>query len=111
MWTGAVSWRLHRRLLLGRKVETGGEEDEGGDPGECDGGGWVEEAVVADFHEAFRQDMLEESADELEGGQGHGSPSITVGLFVAEEYGMVFNLQDSAVGDGYPEDIGGKVLN
>ena len=50
-------------MLLGRKVETGGEEDEGGDPGECDGGGWVEEAVVADFHEAFRQDVLEESAD------------------------------------------------
>ena len=55
--------------------------------------------------------MLEESADELEGTQGHGSPSITVGLLVSEEYSIVLDLDDPAVGDGTSEDIGGKVLD
>ena len=66
---------------------------------------------MADFHEAFGQDVLEESADELEGSQGHGSPSIAVGLLVSEEYGIVLDLDDPAVGDGDSEDIGGKVLD
>jgi len=55
--------------------------------------------------------VLEESADELEGTQGHSSPSITAGLLVSEEYGIVLDLDDPAVGDGNSEDIGGKVLD
>ena len=111
MGAGAWGWWLDDNLLLGREIETEGEMDEGGDPGEGDGRGWVEEAVVADLHEAFGQDMLEEPADELEGTESHGSPSVAVGLLVAEEYGIVFHLQDSAVGDGDAEDIGGEVLD
>jgi hypothetical protein len=34
MRTGAGSWGVGGRLFLGRKVETEGEMDEGGDPGE-----------------------------------------------------------------------------
>jgi hypothetical protein len=55
--------------------------------------------------------MLEEPADELEGAESHGSPSMAVRLFVSEEYGIVFYLQDSVVGDGDAEDIGGEVLD
>jgi hypothetical protein len=55
--------------------------------------------------------VLEESADELHCAEGHGSPSIAVGLFVAEEYGIVFDLDDSVVGDGDPKDIGGEILD
>ncbi len=61
----ARSWGFEQGLFLGREVEPEGEMDEGGDPGERDRGGWVEEAVIADFDEAFGQDVLEESADEL----------------------------------------------
>ena len=85
--------------------------DEGGDSSEGDGGSRVEEAIVADLHEAFGQDMLEEPANELEGSESHGSPSVAVGLFVSEEYGMVFHIQDSVVGDGDAKDIGGEVLD
>jgi len=108
---GAWRWGLGDDLFLWREVEAESEMDKGGDPGEGDGRGWVEEAVVADLHEAFGQDMLEEPADELEGTESHGSPSVAVGLLVAEEYGIVFHLQDSAVGDGDAEDIGGEVLD
>ena len=109
--TGAWGRRFDYRRLLWREVETEGEMDEGGDPVEGDGGGWVEEAVVADLHEAFGKHVLEESEDELGGTEGHGSPSIGVGLLVAEEDGMVADLQDSAVGDGDAEDVWGEVLD
>ena len=111
MGTGAGRWRFGHDLLLRREIEGEGEMDKGGDPGEGEGRGWIEEAVVADLHEAFGQDMLEEPADELEGTESHGSPSVAVGLLVAVEYGIVFHLQDSAVGDGDAEDIGGEVLD
>ena len=111
MRAGAWSRRLDDDLVLGREIEAEGEMDEGGDPGEGDGGSGVEEAIVADFHEAFGQDVLEKAADELEDVEGHGSPPVAVGLLVAEEDGIVFHLQDSTIGDGDPEDIGGEVLD
>jgi len=111
MGTGAGSWRVHGGLFLGREIEAEGEMDEGGNSGEGDGGSRVEEAIVADLHEAFGQDMLEEPSNELEGAEGHSSPSLAMGLLVSEEYGIVLDLQDSAVGDGDAEDIGGEVLD
>jgi hypothetical protein len=111
MGAGAGSCRVDGGLFQRREVKPEGETDEGGDPGERDGGGGVEEAVVADLHEAFGEHMLEEPADELERSECHGSPSVGVGLFVTEEYGIVFYLQDSVVGDSDAEDIGGEVLD
>lgn len=107
---GAGSLRGDGGLFLGREVKGEGEMDEGSDPAKRDSGSGVEEAVVADFHEALGEDVLEEAAHELEGREGHGSPSVGVGLFVSEEYGIVVYLEDSVVGDGDPEDIGGEVL-
>jgi hypothetical protein len=43
--------------------------------------------------------------------EGHGSPSIAVGLLIAKEYGMVFDLEDSVVGDGDAEDVGGEIFD
>jgi hypothetical protein len=55
--------------------------------------------------------MLEEPADELEGSESHGSPSVGVRLFVSEGHGIVLDLDNPAVGDGDPEDIGSEVFD
>jgi len=55
--------------------------------------------------------MLEESSDEFHDVEGHGSPAGASGFFVAEEDGVIFDLDDAPVGDGDLEDIGGKVFD
>jgi len=65
---------------------------------------------VADLHEACWKDVLEESPDELHGVECHGPPTVAFGLTVAEEHLVVLDLDDSGVGNGNPEDVGGEVL-
>lgn len=55
--------------------------------------------------------MLQESPDELHGIQGHDAPAVAVGLSVFEGNAMVLHADDTAVGDGHFEDIGGQVLD
>ena len=45
--------------------------DEGGDFFEWDGAIGVHEAVITYFHESGRQDVLKETANELQGIEGH----------------------------------------
>jgi hypothetical protein len=68
------------------------------------------EAEVSDFHEAFRENVLEEAAEKLHGVERGGAWSSTARLAVGERDGAVFESHEAPVGDGDPEDIGGKVL-
>ena len=64
----------------------------------------MEKAEVADFHEAVRQDMLEEPAEKLHdvevGGAGRALPSFPGG----EGDGAVREADETVGGDGDPED-------
>jgi len=68
------------------------------------------EAEVADFHEAFREHVLEEPAKKLDGVERGGSWSSTARLAVGESDAAVCESHEATVGDGDPEDIGGEVL-
>ncbi|MFW6248444.1 MAG: hypothetical protein ACOC4J_01590 [Bacteroidota bacterium] len=62
------------------------------------------------MHEAVRQDMLEESADEFPDAQSHGPDPVVSVLFIGKSYGLVLNVDDSAFSDGCPEDIRSRYL-
>jgi len=72
--------------------------------------GAVHEAVVADFHESAGQHMLEETPEKLEGVEGGFSGAIASGFAIGKGDLPVFNRNDAAVGNGHPEDVGGKIL-
>ena len=69
-----------------------------------------EEAEVAYLHEAFGEDVLEETVDELIGGEGAKFEQAGVGRVIAEGDLVVLELDEAAVGEGDAEDIGGQVL-
>ena len=64
----------------------------------------AEQAVVADFGEARRQDVQPQAADELEAGQGHVLEAVGIGVILVSEAnragGGVEGAQAS-VGDGH----------
>ena len=70
----------------------------------------VQETVISHLHEPRWQHVLEESAHKLHYVQDQHPPAIAPGLFVPNEDLTVLNFHDTAVGQGYPEDIGGKIL-
>ncbi len=72
-------------------------------------GGGRQETVVADFHEPGGQDVLEETADELQGVEGQGPPPSAAGFFVGEGDPSVLDLEDAVVGDGHLEDVGSEI--
>jgi len=84
--------------------------DEGGDFFEGDGAIGVQEAVIAYFHESGGEDVLQETADELQGIEGHSPQPAAPGFGVSEEDGVVFHLDDAAIGDRHLEDIRGEVM-
>ncbi len=55
--------------------------------------------------------MLEEAPDELQDVEDHGPRPVASGLLVAEEDPAVFDLDDSVVGYGYPEDVRREVFD
>jgi hypothetical protein len=69
----------------------------------------MEKAEVTDFHEALRENVLEEPADELDGIERGGSWARTSRLAVGEGDGTLVESHEATVGDGDPEDIGGEV--
>ena len=71
----------------------------------------VQEAVVADFHEAGGQDVLKETADEFHCIEGHSPYPVAMGLCVPEEDGVVFHPDDAIIGDRHLEDIRGEVFD
>lgn len=68
------------------------------------------ETVVADLHEAGWQDVLEEAPDKLESIDGGPARSVTLFFAVGEGDLPVLGIDDPGVGDGHPEDIGGKIF-
>jgi hypothetical protein len=68
-------------------------------------------AEVADPHESVRQDVEKEPADELVGGEGHGSGSRMIPVvLVAERDAAVVEGDESVVGDGDAVGIAAEVL-
>ena len=55
---------------------------------------------MSDFHEAVRQDMLEETADELQHVERGGAVEVGAVLSIFEGDGTVFELDDAVVRDG-----------
>ncbi len=54
--------------------------------------------------------MLEESSDELEGIDGGPARPVTLFFAVGEGDFVTRDVDDPGVGDGHPEDIGGKIF-
>src|SRR5262245_40252550 len=70
----------------------------------------MQKAEVTDFHEAIREDMLEEPTDKLHGVEVDGSWACTARFTIGESDGAVLERDDAAIGDRDPEDIGGEVF-
>jgi hypothetical protein len=84
-------------------------EEEAGSSGLLAPGG-VPQAGVADFVEAFGQNMLQEPAHELVAGDAAGPPSIGFAVLVADGHGLVVEADDTGVGNGDAEHVAGEVV-
>jgi hypothetical protein len=69
----------------------------------------MQKAEVTDFHEAVREDMLQEPADKLHSVEVSGSWTDTARFAIGESDGAVLERDDAAIRDSDPEDIGSKV--
>ena len=74
-------------------------------------GGGGQETVVADFHKPGRQDVLEETADELQCVEGQGPQPSAAGFFVGEGDPSVLDLEDAVIRDSHLEDVGSEILD
>ena len=70
----------------------------------------AKEAIVADFLEALGQDVLQETVDELLGGEGAGFPVVGGVLPVAESDLSVLKFEEALVGESDAEDIRSQIL-
>jgi len=61
----------------------------------------AEEPIIADAMKAFGQDVQQEAADELVGGDGHDLPSIVVAIVLPREADLaVLDVAQAVVGNG-----------
>ena len=81
--------------------------DEQADAIDRERAGGAEESVVADFLEAAGEQMIQETAEELDGWQTHPAGLARLCVAEAESDHALFEFQDAAVGDGNAEDITG----
>ena len=70
----------------------------------------AEEAVIPDLDKALGQNMLQETPDELFGGDGTVPSCPGLRVLVAKGDLIVFHSQDAIVTDGHPKDIGSQIL-
>lgn len=100
------------RGLNVRRLETAGLSLQDHEPQGIsrDGTAGVHKAEVTDLHEALGQDMLEESADKVDGIELGGTLPCTSGFTICESDGAVLEGDDTTIGDGDFEDIGGEVF-
>jgi len=87
-----------------------GLHDQEADGRKREGTAGMEKAEVADLHKAIGQDMLEESADKLDGVQVHGAEACTAHFPVGEGDCAIVQAYDTAVGASDLKNIRGKVL-
>ena len=68
-----------------------------------------QKAIIPYLVESFWQDVLEETAEELQCIEGHGFPAVILGIFVAEGDILLIDGDDSVIGDSDSVDVSGKV--
>ena len=91
---------VRRRRGLGGRLREGDLRDWRdyfSDSRDGDGAALAEEAIVADFHEARWEHVLQEAADEFEGIESGGSQPAAIGFAVAEGDLVVFGVEDAGV--------------
>jgi len=69
----------------------------------------AKEAVIADFLEGFGQDVLQETTDELLGGQGARFPMAGGAVTVAESDLALLKFEDTSVGESDAKNIRGQI--
>jgi len=70
----------------------------------------VQKAVITNFHKPGGQHVLEETAHKFHDVKSHGSPAIGFMFTVFEKDSSIFELYNTAVGDGDFKHIGSQVL-
>jgi hypothetical protein len=65
--------------------------------------------IVPDFVEPLGQHMLQKAADELQRWQGHGLPSMVLGILIAEADLAILHGENTAIGQRDPVDIATQV--
>ncbi len=70
----------------------------------------AEEAIVPDFDETFGQDMLQETANELLGGNCADPALACAGFGVAEGNLPTSQLEDTLLTDGHSENLCSQIL-
>src|SRR5260370_13057618 len=65
---------------------------------------------VTDLDEAIGEDVLEEAADELFGGEGAVLELVGGRLFVGESDVTIFQLTEAVVAEGDAKDVRGEIL-
>ena len=71
----------------------------------------VQKSVVADLHEAGREDVLEEAANELECGKAHDLGGCGLGVGITKTLIALADLDDAGVRDRGAEDGRGEITN
>ena len=69
----------------------------------------MHQADVADFHQAVREDMLEESAEKRDGVEAGGSWACTSGFTGGDGDGAVHERDEAAGGESHFADIRGEI--
>ncbi len=72
--------------------------------------GGAEETEIAHLHKALGQDVLEKAVDELFGGEGAELELAGIRRAVAKGDLVVFELDQTAVTDGDPENVRSEIL-
>ena len=70
----------------------------------------AEQTVVADFDEAWWEDVLEEAADELLGAEGALAKVVSGRLFVGESDLALLQFTQTVVADGDAKDVRSEIL-
>lgn len=109
--TGRTAGRQRLRgLALGRLAIAGVHlPNHEADSRKREGTAGMEQAEVANFHEAVRQDMLEEPAEKLHDVEVGGAEACTAHFPVGERDGAIREAHETVVGDSDLEDIRGEV--
>ncbi len=68
------------------------------------------QTIVSNFVNTSRQHMLQKTADELLGDDGHGFGLIVLGILIPKGHLTVVDRDDSAVGDGYTVNVAGQIF-
>jgi hypothetical protein len=70
----------------------------------------IDKAKRPHLHEPGGEHVLQEAPDKLYDLEGHGPPPGAFGGLVAKGDSSIFDLENTAVGDSHPENIGSEIL-